>query len=74
MKAKKPEKNKGKEQKNEVNRRLSAIIDKVKGNKPQLEELQELDDLLPPTPTFGGPALEEELRSRRKRGKKSPYL
>lgn len=50
------------------------IIASLKGRKPGLDRLDELAATEPPFPTYGGMALEEDLKKRKRLGQPSPYL
>lgn len=55
-------------------RKAGSIIEKLKGRSPSLSELDEWDETEPPEwPTYGGVALEEQIKAARKKGK-YPYL
>lgn len=54
----------------DVSRRMTNIIEKLKGRKPSQKDLLDLIEEEPPFPTFPSQAQKEEM----KRRKSSPYL
>jgi len=54
--------------------KIGSILEGLKSKRPSIMDMEEWDSMEPPTPTYGGPALEEELRRLRKNKQPSPYL
>lgn len=69
-KSKQPPSDKQDKKKEVINSRIAALVERIKGRTPRLDEMAEMKELEPEFPTF--PTLSQSESIKRK--KKNPYL